>query len=112
MVGVITNINQQKQAELALPGSEQRFRTLVSNMPAAVYRASMESGFNLVYLSDPIFEVTGYTPQQLLSNSPSLLHIIHPEDLHKVTQRRLLTGEQQDTWHAEFRLLHKSGELR
>jgi len=55
---------QARQA--ALQESEERYRRLVDNAPDIIFRWSIEKG--LEYVSPIVFEVTGYTPKELMAD--------------------------------------------
>ncbi len=62
----------------SLAESEARYRELVTNLPGAVFRASYERKWNVVYLSDAIRNLTGLSAAALIHSRQRLLDLIHP----------------------------------
>ncbi|MBN1660816.1 MAG: PAS domain S-box protein [Anaerolineae bacterium] len=58
---------------LALQESEERFRRLAENAPDVIYRWSVDKG--LEYVSPIVASITGYSPEELLSNPMLALQI-------------------------------------
>ncbi|HEY9861758.1 MAG TPA: PAS domain-containing protein, partial [Candidatus Obscuribacterales bacterium] len=82
MVGSNTDISDRKQAVLALQEREERLRTLVSNIPGAVYRRLCDSDWTMLFISDAILDISGYPPSDFINNQVrSIASIIHPEDI-------------------------------
>lgn len=64
-----------------LQESEKRFRTLVSNIPGAVYRLVFDSGWKIQFISNAIAEISGYPATDFIDNRVLVFEsIIHPED--------------------------------
>ncbi|NJL21455.1 MAG: PAS domain-containing protein [Leptolyngbyaceae cyanobacterium SM1_3_5] len=107
------DITDRKIAEQSLRQSEERYRTLVDNLPGAVYRCANDRDWTASYLSDRIFEITGYLPSDLMPPSArAFSSIVHPDDASavwkKAQQAIAIDGIHQD----EYRIIHASGEIR
>jgi PAS domain S-box-containing protein len=61
----LRDITEQQEAEDALRDSEERFRRLSDQAPDIIFRFSNEKG--LEYCSPIVFEITGYTAEELLA---------------------------------------------
>ncbi|MEW5871879.1 MAG: PAS domain S-box protein [Chloroflexota bacterium] len=65
------------------------------------------------YISPSVERITGYTPAELMSAPELIRSIIYPEDLPIYEQHRAsLTLENQPICELEFRILHRSGQVR
>jgi PAS domain S-box-containing protein len=108
------NVTERKTAEEALKESERRFRTLVSNIPGAVYRGVMSEGHpTMQFLSDRIEEITGYPASDFVADRVRWYgSVIHPEDLpeNEATVSRAL--ERGEPYILEYRILHADGTTR
>jgi PAS domain S-box-containing protein len=82
--GVQRDVSDRKQAEAALRESEERYRSLVANIPGAVYRYRYDDWWTLEFVSDAIAEISGYQVAELIDSDRSLKKIIHPEDLSRL----------------------------
>lgn len=107
--GTHTDITTQVEMTTALQKSETRFRTMVSNLPGAVYRCSNDEAWTMSYLSEEIFHITGYPASDFIeSNVRSYASIVHPEDLH-LTYKAVEHVIQQQMFELNYRVLHADG---
>ncbi len=80
-------IAERRQAESAMRGSEERFRTLVQAIPDIIYNIDPDGRFTFV--NDSI-RWYGYEPAELLGAHYST--ILHPEDVSAVSRSSVLPG--------------------
>jgi PAS domain S-box-containing protein len=108
-MGVLTDITKRKLAEAALVQSEEKYRSLVSNIPDVVW--TVDENRKFVFISKNIERVSGFTLDEIHDRGSSLyLESIHPDDAGKVEEgfRALFaTGKPFDV---ECRLRRKTGE--
>lgn len=102
-MGTATNITRHKQAEEALQESEQKYRSLVSNMHDGVF--ILQDG-RLTFVNQALADMLGYTVEEM-TNIP-YQEIIADEDQAMAADyyRRALNHEYAPT-DFEIRLLHK-----
>jgi PAS domain S-box-containing protein/putative nucleotidyltransferase with HDIG domain len=110
-VWVARDITGRVQAEAELQASEQKFRTLVEQLPAVVYVNPADDPSHTSYVSPQIQELLGYTQGEWLADPKLWSRRLHPEDRVKVlreTERIKETGEISNT---EYRLLARDGRV-
>ena len=74
---VVQDITQRKHSEHALQASEKKYRSLVGNIPEAVWIANADR--ELIYISDNIDNILGYRSEELLRLEKTLwLDRVHP----------------------------------
>lgn len=111
--GIIRDITDRKRAEEALRFSEERFRTLVSNLPGAVFRCAFDQSLTMAYLSQPIEEIVGYPAEGFLGNRVrSFAGLVHPDDLPSVNRLIANAILRREPFALECRLLHAEGAHR
>ncbi|HXF91671.1 MAG TPA: PAS domain S-box protein [Nitrospiraceae bacterium] len=111
--GIIRDISERKRVQAALAASEGRFRSLVSNIPGAVYRCACDPHWTMEFLSDGIQDLCGYPASDFLGNRVrSYASIIHPEDRTMVEQQVHEAVAQRRAYVIEYRLLHRNGDVR
>jgi PAS domain S-box-containing protein len=106
---VIRDITNRKHSEQALQTSEQKYRSLVSNIPDVLWTANEHRDF--VYISANVEKVLGYTDEDLMGVGPGFWRTkVHPEDCRGVDEayRLLFTASQQ--FDVEYRIQRKDGE--
>jgi two-component system, NtrC family, sensor kinase len=96
-----------------LQESEKRFRTLVSNLPGAVYRWVFDVEWTMEFISDAISEISGYPATDFMNNRVRNFNsIIHPEDavmVQKVIDQRLL---KKRDYIIEYRIIRADRTVR
>lgn len=110
ILGICEDIHAAKAAEQALRHSEERFRTLVQNLPGTVYRCELDFPYYTSYLSEGIEALTGYRAQDINSGqAPPLGALIHPDDRLEV-QRLVSQGVAgRRPFEMEYRLRRQDG---
>ena len=110
---VARDITERKRAEEARQESEGRLRSLVSNLPGAVYRCACDPNWTMEFLSDAIEQLCSYPASDFLANRVrSFASVIHPNDRQIVERVVLDAVAQRRPYTIEYRLLHKDGGIR
>jgi len=112
LVGI--DVSARKRVESQLERSEEKFRTLISNIPCAVYRCiPREQKWTTIHMTDYIEKITGYSAWDFVENRTlSYSEIVDPEDRDHV-DRSIRTGiENKQPFIIEYRIKHKDGSVR
>lgn len=112
-LGVAIDITQLEHLNHALLMSEQRYRSMLDNLPGVVYRCRNDEHWTMLFISDEVFALTGYKAQQLIrSKELSFAELNYPDDTaHTNTAVQQALANQQ-RFNVEYRLKHKDGSLR
>lgn len=103
---------QRRQTEAQLRQSEQQFRSLVSNIPGAVYRQSYDQHRTAHFFSDGIEAIYGYPAAEFIDNQVrSVASIIHPGDRERVRQLVHEAIAKHEPFVLEYRVQHPDGKL-
>jgi PAS domain S-box-containing protein len=95
-----------------LSAQENRYRSLVANIPGAVYRCALDEHWTMYYFSEYIEKITGYPPSDFIDNKVrSLASIIHPDDREMVTQQVNKGIESDGYFTIEYRIIDKEDRI-
>ncbi|WP_448513798.1 diguanylate cyclase domain-containing protein [Parathermosynechococcus lividus] len=101
-------LSQQQAITAAITESEQRYNTLMSYLPVALYCRSDTNLWRFSYVSDHIYQLTGYFPQDL----PSFQTLIPQEDRVMAEREIEQAMAQQRSYNTTYRIQHRDGCLR
>ncbi len=92
---------------------EEQYKTLVANIPGAVYRCAYDFNWTMAFISDAIEEIAAYPPSDFINNRVrSFGSIIHPQDLEKIKIEVKKSVENHQPYILEYRLLAADGTLK
>jgi PAS domain S-box-containing protein len=112
-LGVAIDITQLEQLNHALLMSEQRYRSMLDNLPGVVYRYMNDADWTMIFISDEVSSLTGYQAKQLIrSKDLSFAQLYHPDDLARINQQVQLALQEKRRFSIEYRLQHKDGSIR
>lgn len=89
------------------------FQSLVNNIPGISYRCRYDADWTMLFISTHVDHVTGYSAQELLNNREiSYASLILPEDNIRAGRVVAEAVARNEPWQVEYRVMHKSGEIR
>jgi PAS domain S-box-containing protein len=102
------DIVEHKQAENALQKSEEKFRTLVNW--TFNWEKWTDAQGNIVYMSPSCERITGYNPEEFVSDPNLLIRIVHPDDRQSYEEHHRLThNELAEVMNIEYRIIAHDG---
>ncbi len=83
------DITERKRAETRLGDAQQRFRTLVDQIPAVTYIDPVDDPETSLYTSPQIEKMLGYTPEEWREGK------LWPKCLHPDDRERILAADER-----------------
>lgn len=96
---------ERDQMEQALRRSEEKYRTLVEQVPTVTYVASPDTERSILYISPQIDTLLGYDQTDFQSNPDLWCKRLHPEDRERVLEEVAACLEETDLFVCEYRML-------
>ena len=111
--GTAWDVTKRRQMEGALAESEERFRTLVGNIPGVVYRCEADAQYTMRYLSPEIRNICGAPAEDFIGNHVrSFADIIFPDDREIVSNAVATAQARRESFTVEYRVLTVDGSVR
>ncbi|OMD63681.1 hypothetical protein BSK62_20825 [Paenibacillus odorifer] len=107
--GVIIDITEQKNAQAQLESSFSLYQQMFATIDVAIWSYDYVSR-KMLFISDAIFNITGYSPEQAKEDDFWLR--IAPKEERPLIQEIITTVGQGISNLSEYRIIHASGELR
>ena len=108
---IFRDVTERKKAQLKLEASESSYRSLVDNIPGAVYRCSNDLNWKMLYVSPAIEEITGYAAAEFTNRERNFASIVHKDDLDYVRKEGVNLMRRQQSFILEYRLVRKDGSI-
>ncbi len=112
-VGVPPRPHQHRLFATGPQGHASQIRTLVNNLPGAVYRCSIDESWTMHFLSEEVEEITGYAAIEFIGNRRrSFVDLIDPEDDARnrgIVERCI---QSNMPFQIEYRIRHADGTIR
>lgn len=107
----IQDISLSKQAIKKLKIAELQYRTLVEQIPGAVYTSPLETRSKFAYISPQISQMLKISPQDWEAGFfNSWLEYVHPQDRGRVLQQIQATMTTGVPFESEYRMITAEGE--
>ena len=106
----IRDLGDRRRSEERVRAAEERFRTLVEQLPLVVYVDAIDDESSNIYSSPQVEALLGYSLAEWRHDRTLFVRILHPEDRERVLEahRSAHTGEGLSL---EYRLIARDGSL-
>lgn len=109
--GTIADVTQRRQAQEALRESQRTLATLLGNLAGMAYRRHYDNNWTLEFVSDGCYELTGYTPADLLGeNAFPFEQLIHPDDREYVKGELKQALPESSPFQMTYRIQTSNGQ--
>jgi PAS domain S-box-containing protein len=112
-IAIKEDITQQKKAEASLRESEEKFRSMVSNIPGVMYRCAFDSDLTVIFISDAVRNLTGYTAEEFQQNQHmTFSRLVHPEDRLRVQESIHKGIKDHHQFNIEYKIITKQNAVK
>jgi PAS domain S-box-containing protein len=108
IVGVVADITDRKEAELAVRESEGRFRLVANTAPVMIWMSGLDRLCH--YFNQPWLEFTGRPLEAELGNGWT--DGVHPDDFKSCLDTYTQAFERRESFQMEYRLRRHDGAYR
>jgi diguanylate cyclase (GGDEF)-like protein/PAS domain S-box-containing protein len=110
--GYLLDITRHVTALEELRVSEERFRTLLLNIPGAMYRCAARSNWDMEFISENIETISGYPASDFIgSRVRTFASVIHPEDRQAVEVGVDEGLGRREPFILEYRIIRADGGI-
>ncbi len=110
---IIEDITNRKAMGEALKDSERSKTVLMSNLPGLAYRGKFDPEWTVDFVSQGCTELTGYSPQYLLSHSMGCFQdLILPKYRDSLSAKRMQSLKDRSRFQAEYEIGTASGDIK
>jgi PAS domain S-box-containing protein len=105
--------NIDNHTSMGFPLNLPKIDSLLSIMPGVAYQCRNDKNWTIMYLSEGCFQLTGYNPEDLISNKKlAFADLIHPEDRESVWDEVQAALSKNQPFQLLYRIQNTSGEYR
>ena len=109
--GYAVDVTERRESEERLAEAENRYRTLVEQLPLATYIDALDENSSAIYMSPQIEAMLGYTADEWTTDEELFPKILHPEDRERVMAEVRRTQQTGDPFRCEYRLIGRDGRV-
>src|SRR3954471_19390049 len=94
--------------------NDRLLRTLMENVPGAIYRSAWHANFQLEIITDEIERISGYPPANfLVSSRRTILSLVHPDDVDMVLEAvSMASADSDEPFEIQYRIARDAGQSR
>ncbi|QKY09407.1 PAS domain S-box protein [Janthinobacterium lividum] len=111
-VAFVTDMRSSRSMEQALKDSERQYRTLIRNIPGVSFHCSFAPEWRMIFISDAVFNLTGWMPQDFAEGRVRLFDLVHPDDRQRVNDTCVQAANDKRDFENVYRMIHRDGRER
>ncbi len=110
--GVLMDVTERKQAEESLRMSEEKYRTLIEQLPAIIYVDILDGKGTTLFISPQVEAILGVSVKEWTEGDVSVWRdLIHPEDRQQIAEAYQRYKKIGQPYEHEYRMITRGGKL-
>ncbi|MDO6637963.1 MHYT domain-containing protein [Pseudoalteromonas carrageenovora] len=110
-VGFITDLTEQRALQKSLEEKEQKYRSLMDNMPGVAFRCRFDDNWTMLFISPNIIELTGYNPNEFTEHCIEFNDLVLKADQKHIIDEVTQAVETKSQYSIEYRIRHRNGKI-
>jgi PAS domain S-box-containing protein len=106
------DVTDRVEVEERLREAEDRYRTLVEQVPAAIYIETLDGPSTNIYISPQVLELTGYAQEEWIEDPDLWGKVIHPDDRDRELTAAIDHHRTGAPYLGEYRMFLRDGTMR
>ena len=111
LIAQIQDITEQRHAEEKLREAEEKYRTLVEQLPLVTYVDTINEHASAIYISPQIEAILGYRREEWIDDPELFPKLIYPDDRERVLAELARTNATGEPFSQEYRVLARDGRV-
>jgi PAS domain S-box-containing protein len=99
------------RAETEARAAEERYRTLVEQLPAVTHVSALDPSSSTIYISPQVEDLLGYEPREWLEDPDLWVKVLHPEDRERMIADNLEHIHSGTGSVTEYRMIARDGHV-
>ncbi|MEA2581124.1 MAG: hypothetical protein QOE83_2016 [Actinomycetota bacterium] len=108
--GIMFDITAERESEVRIRETEERYRTLVESLPAIVYSEDVTgNGLQIMYINSLVESLLGISQEEWLKDPTVWFEAMHPDDRTEIERINRETERTGEPFSAEYRMFARDG---
>lgn len=105
-------IKKREKITKQLNQNREQLNSILTNLAGAAYRCYFDDQYTMKYISEKIFDISGYHASGFIDNAEqSFAAIIHPDDQDLCRQNIQEAVSKKSHYEFEYRIIHQNGQV-
>jgi diguanylate cyclase (GGDEF)-like protein/PAS domain S-box-containing protein len=109
--GIVYDVTDRKQAQIALLERERQQSAIVASLPGVAYRCAVEPPWTMTFIGGAVEQLTGHTAEAFLAKAVNWAKLVHPNDAALVTAKLTAAVQTQSQYQLKYRIVRPDGSL-
>ncbi|MEX1046216.1 MAG: PAS domain-containing protein [Actinomycetota bacterium] len=110
-LGIVVDVTVRKEGEQRVREAEEKYRTLVEQIPAVSYIDAIDEVSTALYISPQVEGLLGYSAEERMQKPGLWMEHLHPEDREKVLNESKEKNASGEPFSMDYRMIRRDGKM-